>query len=127
MEQTINQSSKPRFKTFVLTYSYTQTIHPLRATVQPYSQEDRAPHRDAKYTHSLGDDMCTSRCVLSTVLSIKTKKLSLFKHPLLRGVVKSYAGLATARAFLGLVEGPMFPAIVLHISGFYTRKELSLR
>ena len=31
------------------------------------------------------------------------------------------------RAFLGLVEGPMFPGIVLYLSGFYTRKELSLR
>lgn len=43
------------------------------------------------------------------------------------GVVTSYAGLVTARAFLGLVEGPMFPGIVLYLSGFYTREELSLR
>ena len=43
------------------------------------------------------------------------------------GLVTSYAGLATVRAFLGLVEGPMFPGIVLYLSGFYTRKELSLR
>jgi hypothetical protein len=42
---------------------------------------------------------------------------------------KSYAGLATVRAFLGLhvIEGPMFPGIVLYLSGFYTSKELSLR
>ncbi|KAK7682361.1 hypothetical protein QCA50_014566 [Cerrena zonata] len=45
----------------------------------------------------------------------------------LHGVVTSYAGLVTARAFLGLVEGPMFPGIVLYLSGFYTREELSLR
>ena len=43
------------------------------------------------------------------------------------GTVTSYAGLVTVRAFLGLVEGPMFPGIVLYLSGFYTRKELSLR
>ena len=43
------------------------------------------------------------------------------------GLVRSYAGLATVRAFLGLVESPMFPGIVLYLSGFYTRKELSLR
>jgi len=45
----------------------------------------------------------------------------------LQGLVTSYAGLATVRAFLGLVEGPMFPGIVLYLSGFYTRKELALR
>ncbi|PPQ76146.1 hypothetical protein CVT26_011796 [Gymnopilus dilepis] len=45
----------------------------------------------------------------------------------LHGVISSYRGLIVARAFLGLVEGPMFPGIVLYLSGFYTRKELSLR
>jgi MFS family permease len=45
----------------------------------------------------------------------------------LQGLVTSYAGLVTVRALLGLVEGPMFPGIVLYLSGFYTRKELSLR
>ena len=44
-----------------------------------------------------------------------------------QGLVKSYHGLIVARAFLGLVEGPMFPGIVLYLSGFYTRKELSFR
>ncbi|KAJ3720650.1 hypothetical protein C8R42DRAFT_643035 [Lentinula raphanica] len=39
----------------------------------------------------------------------------------------SYAGLATVRAFLGLVEGPMFPGIVLYLSSFYTRSELAFR
>ena len=43
------------------------------------------------------------------------------------GLVSSYAGLATVRVFLGLVEGPMAPGIVLYLSGFYTRKELSVR
>lgn len=43
------------------------------------------------------------------------------------GLVSSYGGLVTVRAFLGLVEGPMFPGIVLYLSGFYTRKELSIR
>lgn len=45
----------------------------------------------------------------------------------MKGLVSSYAGLATVRFFLGLVEGPLYPAIVLYLSGFYTRKELSLR
>lgn len=43
------------------------------------------------------------------------------------GLVSSYAGLVVVRACLGLVEGPMFPGIVLYLSGFYTRKELALR
>lgn len=43
------------------------------------------------------------------------------------GFVTSFRGLVVARAFLGLVEGPMFPGIVLYLSGFYTREELSLR
>jgi sugar phosphate permease len=45
----------------------------------------------------------------------------------LQGFVTSYEVLAMVRAFLGLLEGPMFPGIVLYLSGFYTRKELSLR
>uniref|UniRef100_A0A0W0G0X2 Major facilitator superfamily (MFS) profile domain-containing protein n=1 Tax=Moniliophthora roreri TaxID=221103 RepID=A0A0W0G0X2_MONRR len=45
----------------------------------------------------------------------------------LQGVVTSYAGLTAVRAVLGLVEGPMFPGIVLYLSGFYTRRELSMR
>lgn len=45
----------------------------------------------------------------------------------LQGLVTSYAGLATVRALLGLVEGPMFPGIVLYLSFFYTREELALR
>lgn len=48
-------------------------------------------------------------------------------HFYFEGTVKSFAGFVTIRAFLGLVEGPMFPGIVLYLSGFYTRKELSLR
>ncbi|KAF9038143.1 MFS general substrate transporter [Panaeolus papilionaceus] len=45
----------------------------------------------------------------------------------LQGLVSSYAGLIVVRAILGLIEGPMFPGIVLYLSGFYTRRELSLR
>ena len=47
--------------------------------------------------------------------------------PVSPGFISSYAGLITARAFLGLLEGPVFPSMVLYLSGFYTRKELSLR
>ncbi|KAJ3503782.1 hypothetical protein NLJ89_g8279 [Agrocybe chaxingu] len=43
------------------------------------------------------------------------------------GLVSSFAGLVVVRAVLGLIEGPMFPGIVLYLSGFYTRRELSLR
>lgn len=46
---------------------------------------------------------------------------------LTKGLVTSFGGLVTVRFFLGAVEGPMFPGIVLYLSGFYTRKELSLR
>jgi len=45
----------------------------------------------------------------------------------MEGTVKSFQGLVVARAFLGFVEGPMFPGIVLYLSGFYTREELALR
>ncbi|KAF5344904.1 hypothetical protein D9758_011548 [Tetrapyrgos nigripes] len=45
----------------------------------------------------------------------------------LQGLVTSYAGLVVARAILGAIEGPMFPGIVLYLSGFYTQKELSIR
>ena len=44
-----------------------------------------------------------------------------------QGLVTSFGGLVTVRFFLGAVEGPMFPGIVLYLSGFYTREELSLR
>jgi MFS family permease len=43
------------------------------------------------------------------------------------GLVTSYAGLAIVRAFLGLIEGPMFPGIVLYLSYFYTREDLAVR
>ncbi|KAF5377027.1 hypothetical protein D9757_007751 [Collybiopsis confluens] len=46
---------------------------------------------------------------------------------LVLGVVTSFAGLVTVRAFIGAVEGPMFPGIVLYLSTFYTRKELATR
>ncbi|THU80545.1 MFS general substrate transporter [Dendrothele bispora CBS 962.96] len=45
----------------------------------------------------------------------------------LQGWVSTYAELIVLRALLGAVEGPMAPGIVLYLSGFYTRKELSLR
>lgn len=65
------------------------------------------------------------------VVTLQGKTLNHWATPFLtrmyEGLVTSYAGLATVRAFLGLVEGPMFPGIVLYLSGFYTREELSLR
>ncbi|KAF9038139.1 MFS general substrate transporter [Panaeolus papilionaceus] len=44
-----------------------------------------------------------------------------------QGFVKSFSGLIVVRLILGALEGPMFPGMVLYLSGFYTRKELSLR
>ena len=51
----------------------------------------------------------------------------MYTSPIPSGFVTSYACLVTVRAFLGLVEGLMAPGIVLYLSGFYTRKELSCR
>ncbi|EFP81425.2 uncharacterized protein PGTG_07046 [Puccinia graminis f. sp. tritici CRL 75-36-700-3] len=45
----------------------------------------------------------------------------------LQGLVTSYRGLLVARFFLGLVEGGLYPAIVLYLSTFYTRTELQFR
>ena len=57
----------------------------------------------------------------------KWSRLTCIHFSLSPGFVTSYAGLVTVRAFLGLVEGPMAPGIVLYFSGFYIRKELSFR
>ncbi|EGG00863.1 uncharacterized protein MELLADRAFT_39483, partial [Melampsora larici-populina 98AG31] len=45
----------------------------------------------------------------------------------LQGFITSYSGLIATRFFLGLVEGGLFPGIVLYLSTFYTRRELQLR
>ncbi|KAF6759370.1 major facilitator superfamily domain-containing protein [Ephemerocybe angulata] len=44
-----------------------------------------------------------------------------------QGFVSNYTGLLVVRFVLGMLEGPMFPGIVLYLSGFYTRRELSMR
>ncbi|PAV17566.1 MFS general substrate transporter [Pyrrhoderma noxium] len=43
----------------------------------------------------------------------------------LQGLLSSYIGLVTVRLILGLLEGPMFPSIILYLSMIYTRRELS--
>lgn len=43
------------------------------------------------------------------------------------GLVTNFSGLLAVRFFLGMLEGPMLPGIVLYLSGFYTRSELGLR
>ncbi|KIM38325.1 hypothetical protein M413DRAFT_30171 [Hebeloma cylindrosporum] len=45
----------------------------------------------------------------------------------LQGLVTNFIALASVRVLLGLVEGPIASCIVNYLSGFYTRKELSLR
>lgn len=45
----------------------------------------------------------------------------------LQCLVHSYAGLVACRFFLGLMEGGLFPGIILYLSSFYRRKQLSFR
>lgn len=45
----------------------------------------------------------------------------------LQGVVTSYGGLLAARFFLGLLEGGVFPGLVLYLSFFYPRQRLQWR
>ncbi|KAF5353280.1 hypothetical protein D9756_008136 [Leucocoprinus leucothites] len=45
----------------------------------------------------------------------------------LQGTITNFQGLLAARFFIGMVEGPMLPSIVLYLSSFYTRQELGLR
>ncbi|KAF5349217.1 hypothetical protein D9756_009501 [Leucocoprinus leucothites] len=45
----------------------------------------------------------------------------------LQGVVKTYSGLLAARFFLGLLEGGVFPGLVLYLSCFYPRQKLQWR
>ncbi|KAL0061216.1 hypothetical protein AAF712_011975 [Marasmius tenuissimus] len=45
----------------------------------------------------------------------------------LQGVVKTYSGLLAARFFLGLLEGGVFPGLVLYLSYFYPRYKMNLR
>ncbi|OAX82156.1 hypothetical protein ACJ72_03490 [Emergomyces africanus] len=45
----------------------------------------------------------------------------------LQSQVNNYSGLIAARFFLGLLEGGLFPGIVLYLSSFYRRHELQVR
>lgn len=45
----------------------------------------------------------------------------------LQGVVTTYGGLLVCRFFLGLMEGGVFPGLVLYLSYFYPRHKLNLR
>jgi sugar phosphate permease len=45
----------------------------------------------------------------------------------LQGVVKSYSGLLACRFFLGLLEGGVFPGLVLYLSSWYPRRRLQWR
>lgn len=45
----------------------------------------------------------------------------------LTGVVQSYGGLVACRLLLGLVEGGLFPGMVVYLTLFYTKRELALR
>ncbi|KAF7323414.1 MFS domain-containing protein [Mycena chlorophos] len=44
-----------------------------------------------------------------------------------QGTVKSYSGLLVCRFFLGLLEGGVFPGLVLYLSYFYPRQRLQTR
>lgn len=45
----------------------------------------------------------------------------------LQSQVTNFSGLIACRFFLGLLEGGLFPGIVLYLSGFYRRHELQMR
>ncbi|KAH7922094.1 MFS general substrate transporter [Leucogyrophana mollusca] len=45
----------------------------------------------------------------------------------LQGVVTNYSGLLACRFFLGLMEGGLFPGLVLYLSFFYPRDRLQIR
>lgn len=45
----------------------------------------------------------------------------------LQGLVTSYQGLLIARFFLGIVEGGLFPGIIIILSRFYKRDQIQLR
>ncbi|KAH8893604.1 MFS transporter [Thozetella sp. PMI_491] len=45
----------------------------------------------------------------------------------LQCLVQNYAGVLACRFFLGMMEGGLFPGIILYLSEFYRRQELSLR
>ncbi|KIK65255.1 hypothetical protein GYMLUDRAFT_195081 [Collybiopsis luxurians FD-317 M1] len=45
----------------------------------------------------------------------------------LQGVVKTYGGLLACRFFIGLLEGGLFPGLVLYLSYFYPRYKMNLR
>lgn len=45
----------------------------------------------------------------------------------LQSQVHNYSGLLACRFFLGLMEGGLFPGIVLYLSAFYKRHELQMR
>lgn len=45
----------------------------------------------------------------------------------LQSLIHNFGGLVACRLFLGLLEGGMFPGIVLYLSGFYLRHELQVR
>ncbi|KAJ7579912.1 major facilitator superfamily domain-containing protein [Mycena floridula] len=45
----------------------------------------------------------------------------------LQGVVTSYKGLLACRFFLGMLEGGVFPGLVLYLSFFYPRRMMNMR
>ncbi|KAG0708679.1 major facilitator superfamily domain-containing protein [Suillus ampliporus] len=45
----------------------------------------------------------------------------------LTGITKNYTGILLARLFLGFLEAPFYPGIMLLISGWYKRDELAVR
>ncbi|TFK39914.1 major facilitator superfamily domain-containing protein [Crucibulum laeve] len=46
---------------------------------------------------------------------------------IMQGLVHNYHGLIACRFFLGLLEGGLFPGIILYLSSFYPRQRLQLR
>ncbi|KAF7359095.1 MFS domain-containing protein [Mycena sanguinolenta] len=63
-------------------------------------------------------------CTLPRFVMIAVSDFSL---TVIVGVVKTYHGLLACRFFLGLLEGGVFPGLVLYLSFFYPRQRLQTR
>ena len=100
-------------------------MHSCRASFRPPSQKDWSKCTFTDGGHRLGYRGHITRSVARVWYAMISSWC--IRFPIAPGFVTSYTGLVIARVFLGLVEGPLAPSIVVYLSGFYTRKELSLR
>ncbi|OJA15235.1 hypothetical protein AZE42_07981 [Rhizopogon vesiculosus] len=67
------------------------------------------------------------RWMLPTMVTIWGLVATMQANSAAPGVVKTYSGLLACRFFLGLMEGGLFPGLVLYLSFFYPRERLQIR